>query len=243
MLPGDFRLPKPTLKQKLLIGLAGVAGLFCLAVTAAVGFWAITATFGIPPTFAGLRDGPDQPIAFPHTTHVETLGMDCLFCHRTAAYAPNASVPAEGLCMTCHTTVGDDRPEIEKLRGYHTDNLPIDWVRVHRVPDHVKFEHSPHVQFFSGTRTVVADAPTAAGQVRLEQALQMDAGAAVGQTVDFSQASTCAICHGDVGSMAKVTQVRSLKMADCVSCHRDNSFVDPITNRLYAPTECITCHY
>jgi len=243
VLPGDFQLRKPSRKQALLFGVLGIGALFCFAVTAAVGFWVVTAWFGIPPTVAGFRDGPDQPIAFPHTTHADTLGMDCLFCHRTAAYAPNASVPAEGLCMTCHKTVGDNLPEIEKLRDYHTNSLPIDWVRVHRVPDHVKFEHSPHVQFFSGTRTVVDGAPTAPGQVRIEQAQAMDANAQAGQTLDFEQSSTCAICHGDVASMVKVKQVRSLKMADCVDCHRDNSFVDPITNRLYAPAECVTCHY
>lgn len=44
---------------------------------------------------------------------------------------------------------------------------------------------------------------------------------------------SCNTCHGDVGSMEVVKQVRNLKMRDCVDCHRDNN----------APTDCATCHY
>jgi hypothetical protein len=43
----------------------------------------------------------------------------------------------------------------------------------------------------------------------------------------------CDVCHGDVGNMQMVVQVRSLKMADCVACHQQNN----------APTECSTCHF
>ena len=41
------------------------------------------------------------------------------------------------------------------------------------------------------------------------------------------------IVYGDVASMAEVKQVRSLKMGDCIDCHRDHN----------APTDCVTCHY
>jgi hypothetical protein len=43
----------------------------------------------------------------------------------------------------------------------------------------------------------------------------------------------CATCHGDVGTMREVTQTRSLRMGDCVACHRENN----------APTDCFKCHY
>jgi hypothetical protein len=45
--------------------------------------------------------------------------------------------------------------------------------------------------------------------------------------------AVCSTCHGDVASMTKVSQVKPLKMSDCVDCHRDNG----------APTDCTTCHY
>ncbi|GAB4182228.1 MAG: cytochrome c3 family protein [Calditrichia bacterium] len=42
----------------------------------------------------------------------------------------------------------------------------------------------------------------------------------------------CQTCHGEVQTMTKVRQVRSLDMGWCVSCHRQNN----------ASTDCLTCH-
>jgi hypothetical protein len=162
----------------------------------------ISAWLGRPVIF-GYSEGPDQPIAFPHPTHVEDLGMDCTFCHRNVTEGAAATIPSAGLCLTCHQVVGDDLPEIEKLREMVVENeRPIDWVRVHRVPDHVHFVHEAHIRFFS-------------------------------ERDGIAETAVCATCHGDVGSMEKVEQVRALKMGDCVNCHRDNG----------APTDCTTCHY
>ena len=58
----------------------------------------IACWLGQPVIFA--REAPDQPIAFPHETHVKELGMDCTFCHSTVEKEAAASVPATGLCMT-----------------------------------------------------------------------------------------------------------------------------------------------
>lgn len=44
---------------------------------------------------------------------------------------------------------------------------------------------------------------------------------------------TCSTCHGRVEDMATVRKTRSLKMGDCLSCHRANN----------APTDCAICHY
>ena len=151
---------------------------------------------------SGFRSGPDQPIAFPHKTHVQELGMDCTFCHRTVQKAAAASVPATGLCMTCHSAVGDGLSEIEKMRSLYDDGRSIQWVRVHRVPDHVHFVHEAHIRYFSDS-----------------------------EGIEPSQ--VCQKCHGDVGEMEKVRQVETLKMGNCVSCHKENA----------APTDCTTCHH
>lgn len=171
------------------------------AVLAVVGTFVITAWFGMPVLF-GNDDGPAQPIDFPHTTHVEQLGLDCTFCHRNVTKGAAATVPAAGLCMTCHVTVGDGLPEVEKLRAMVSEGDSIDWVRVHRVPDHVHFVHEPHIRYFS-------------------------------EMNDVAPSAVCSTCHGSVAEMSRVKQVRSLKMADCVDCHREND----------APTDCSTCHY
>ena len=184
------------------MGLVGLGGLGGLVVTAGLSYFVVSAMFGMPPSVFGFNEAPDQPIDFPHTVHVQQLGLDCTFCHRNVARSEAATVPSVGLCMTCHKSVGLDKPEVEKLRAFHEAGQPIDWVRVHRVPDFVHFVHADHIRFFS----------------------QRDA---------ILPSETCQLCHGDVGGMTKVKQVRTLKMGDCVDCHRDNS----------APTDCSTCHY
>ena len=229
MIPGDFR--KPTNRQLLTFGVLGGVGLLAFVGTALVLTFVISSWLGRPVIF-GYTDGPTQPIAFPHTVHVEDLGLDCTFCHRNVAKGDAATIPAVGLCMSCHTTVGDGLEEVEKLRAVSDARQPIDWVRVHRVPDHVHFVHQAHIARFSGVRTVVDDVTNPDGHIRLTEARVVSPGARVGDTLDVAVSATCAICHGDVGSMLKVEQVRSLKMSDCVNCHRDNG----------GPTDCTTCH-
>ena len=202
MIPGDFQISKPTRKQLIKHGTLGVITLGVSSCCGVGSDFCISAWLGRPVVF-GYSEGPDQPIAFPHPTHVEDLGMDCTFCHRNVTEGAAATIPSAGLCLTCHQVVGDDLPEIEKLREMVVENeRPIDWVRVHRVPDHVHFVHEAHIKFFS-------------------------------ERDGIAETAVCATCHGDVGSMEKVEQVRDLKMGDCVNCHRDNG----------APTDCTTCHY
>lgn len=170
----------------------------------ATGFVALvlSAWLGLPLGVFGINEGPTQPIQFPHPVHVQQIGLDCTFCHRNVTTGAAATVPAVALCMSCHVSVGDGNLEVEKLRRFHENERPIDWVRVHRVPDHVHFVHEAHIRFFTERDGIQASA-------------------------------TCQLCHGDVGQMTKVRQARSLKMGDCVDCHRENS----------APTDCSTCHY
>ena len=139
------------------------------------------------------RTAPEQPIAFDHNLHVVAAGIDCAFCHRTAADGTAAGMPSVEQCMFCHQAIGRGQPEMEKLRTAWTAGQPIDWARVHRLPDHVRFFHDAHVR----------------------------AGV------------SCATCHGEVGQVQQVTQVRPLSMADCVDCHRQSN----------APTDCATCHH
>ena len=145
---------------------------------------------------AGISDGPEQPIAFPHTVHVQDAGLDCQFCHRTVGTDEAATVPAVEQCLFCHdfgridgsrSSNSDAEQEIAKLvtAFYGSDDgkvlpAPIDWMRVHRMPDHVQFIHEPHI----------------------------------------SAGLTCSTCHGNVSEMEVVKQVRNLKMRDCVDCHR-----------------------
>ena len=235
MIPGDFKLKKPSRKQVILLIVSGIVGLFGTAAAITVGGFTFTAWWGLPLDIYGFNEGPEQPIAFPHTKHVQELGLDCTFCHRTVAKEASASIPSVEFCVTCHKIIGDNSEEIAKLRSYNTNEKPIDWQRVHRVPDHVHFVHEAHIRFFSGSKNVVTkvDINKVSSQIALDDAIKIYPNTKVGEIIDVKESQVCMTCHGDVGNMAKVKQIRPLKMADCVNCHRDNN----------APTDCVTCHY
>ena len=215
------------------LGVLGVFSLGAFAATAAVLVFFAATWLDKPLPVFGFDEGPDQPIAFPHTVHVEDMGLDCTFCHRNVTKGEAATIPAVGLCMSCHVAVGDGKEEVEKLRDFQDRGEPIDWVRVHRLPDHVQFVHEAHVRRFSGIKTVVEQVLDVETEIRRVEAEKISPGARAGDTMEVLPSQTCSICHGDVGGMTKVKQVRSLKMGDCVDCHRKNS----------APTDCTTCHY
>ena len=194
------------------------------------------------PIFGFGAGGPDQPIAFPHTVHVDQVGIQCEFCHRNVSKGDAATVPAVEQCLFCHTTVtgqdaqGVQNPEIVKLLAHgglgptgevDPSIVPreINWERVHRVPDHVQFFHEPHIRYFTQTEEGRAQAIERAQ----DNALPMSSPPLATELVE----ATCTICHGKVRAMEKVKQERRLKMGDCVDCHRDND----------APTDCVTCHY
>ncbi|HET6349638.1 MAG TPA: cytochrome c3 family protein, partial [Candidatus Krumholzibacteria bacterium] len=87
------------------------------------------------------RKPPTQPINFSHQIHVGRLNLECLFCHDTADKSYYAGVPSVQKCMSCHSAVATDKPEIQKLTKYWNDKQPIPWNRVHRIRirNHVYF--------------------------------------------------------------------------------------------------------
>jgi hypothetical protein len=93
----------------------------------------------------GVGRSPVQPVKFPHPVHVNTLKMNCVFCHSAAFKSSDPGLPAVGTCMGCHTIIGGERPEIKKLTEYYNKKQPVPWVRVHKVPEYVHFPHMRHV--------------------------------------------------------------------------------------------------
>jgi len=106
---------------------------------------------------------PVQPIKFPHDLHAGAMKIDCQYCHSGAYKSKNASIPSLNVCMNCHKTI--DRtlnsktpsPEIQKIYdalGYDpqtqkydsTKARPIQWIRIHNLPDLAYFNHSQHVK-------------------------------------------------------------------------------------------------
>ncbi|NQY74763.1 MAG: cytochrome c3 family protein [Candidatus Margulisbacteria bacterium] len=88
---------------------------------------------------------PEQPIPYSHKLHAGELGIDCRYCHVNVEKSPKATIPPTEICMNCHKTIKKDSPHIEKIRSSFANNTPIEWVRVHKLPDYAYFDHSRHV--------------------------------------------------------------------------------------------------
>lgn len=93
----------------------------------------------------GVGRSPAQPIAFPHPVHVNVAKLNCVYCHFSAFKSPDPGMPAVRTCTGCHTLVAADRPEVKKLAEFANKGQPIPWVRIHKVPEYVRFPHMRHV--------------------------------------------------------------------------------------------------
>jgi mono/diheme cytochrome c family protein len=198
---------------------------------------------------------PTQPIKFSHELHAGVNQIDCQYCHAGAFKSKNATIPSLNVCMNCHKNVqartpdGQVSPEIQKIYnalGYNPDNQtydpskqqPIEWVRVHNLPDLAYFNHSQH--------TVVG-----------EDAIRKQAGLNPKDPVCFA-------CHGPVNTMQEVYQYSPLTMKWCINCHKEadlsgkksDAFYanviaahekikkgEKITPALLGGLECGKCHY
>lgn len=88
---------------------------------------------------------PTQPVNYSHELHAGQMGIDCQYCHTGVTKGRHAMVPPVSTCMNCHQVARTDKPEIQKLTKFYTDDQPIPWKRVHKLPEHVYFNHSVHV--------------------------------------------------------------------------------------------------
>ena len=97
------------------------------------------------PKYTDVGYRPIQPVPYSHQLHPGTLGMDCRYCHLGVEKSPYANIPASQVCMNCHRVIRPDSPMIEPVRASAESGLPIEWIRVHKLPDFVHFDHSAHV--------------------------------------------------------------------------------------------------
>ena len=88
---------------------------------------------------------PTQPIAFSHKVHAGQYEIDCNYCHTGVNISKSANIPSVNICMNCHNAIETDKPEIQKILAAYEENRPIEWVRVHNLPDLAYFNHKQHV--------------------------------------------------------------------------------------------------
>jgi hypothetical protein len=89
---------------------------------------------------------PQQPVPFSHEHHVGGLGLDCRYCHNAVEVSSSAGMPPTETCMTCHSQIWNQSSMLQPVRDSLQNNVPIQWNRVHNLPDFVYFNHSIHVQ-------------------------------------------------------------------------------------------------
>lgn len=94
-----------------------------------------------------------QPVPYSHQLHVGQLGLDCRYCHTSVETSNTASIPPTSTCMGCHAQVATDSPALQLVRDSLQNNKPIEWVRVHNLPDYVYFNHAIHVKQGVGCET------------------------------------------------------------------------------------------
>ena len=107
----------------------------------------VIAKVGIDKTMdIGMQQGyaPTQPIAFSHKLHIGKYQIACQYCHTSVMKAKSASIPSANICMNCHNAIKNTSPEIQKIYAAIENNKPIEWIRVHNLPDLVYFNHSQH---------------------------------------------------------------------------------------------------
>jgi hypothetical protein len=88
---------------------------------------------------------PEQPIPFSHKLHAGQYKVACTYCHSGVEKSKHATVPSLNVCMNCHSVVKTDSPHIKKIRESFAAGKPVEWVRVHELPDFVYFPHKRHV--------------------------------------------------------------------------------------------------
>ncbi|MGB0916975.1 MAG: c-type cytochrome [Flavobacteriales bacterium] len=133
----------------------GWTGVFLLVCTLAFLRWGAVELMEIG-VYQGYK--PEQPIAFSHKIHAGQNGINCVYCHTSAEKGKTAGIPSLNVCMNCHTYVQEGpsgTEEIAKIyaaldynpdtKKYGDNPTPVEWVRVHNLPDLAYFNHSQHV--------------------------------------------------------------------------------------------------
>jgi hypothetical protein len=97
------------------------------------------------PKYTRVGYQPVQPVGFPHSVHVDQLGLDCRYCHSAVEKSWYSNVPSSSTCMNCHNQVLKDDSRLALVRESAASGKPVPWVQVHKVPDYVYFNHSVHI--------------------------------------------------------------------------------------------------
>jgi cytochrome c551/c552 len=195
---------------------------------------------------------PEQPIYYSHTVHAGVNQISCLYCHGGAQESKHANIPSVNVCMNCHMGINeyakgpkiyredgtevDGTAEIQKLykfagwnpdtKQYSGEGKPIEWIRIHNLPDHVYFNHAQHVN--AGKQ----QCQTCHGEIQ-----KMD------EVYQFSDLSMgwCVNCHRE--TKVQFTDNKFYSIYEKFHEDMKNNKLDSVTVEKIGGTECQKCHY
>jgi hypothetical protein len=183
-----------------------------------VGGGAAATIYMMHPSRTDVGYAPRQPITFSHKLHAGDMEMPCMYCHSNAGIAAHSNVPTVGVCMNCHSVVrsakGATSPsmEIAKIVAAWDARQPVKWVRIHKLPDYVYFNHSRHI-------TAGVDCITCHGDIAAMAVVRQNKPLSMGWCVD---------CHRNPAPEI-ATKVSDLQKAFASGARK-------------APEHCSTCH-
>ncbi len=184
---------------------------------------------------------PVQPIKFSHQLHAGINKVDCQYCHTGSYKSKNASIPSLNVCMNCHNYVqatekynGEISPEIKKIyhaldydpttKKYGQNTKPIEWVRIHNLPDFAYFNHSQHVKV-AGVKCQKCHGPIQ----NMEEVYQYSP-----LTMKW-----CINCHRET----EVNHKGNAYYDNIIAAHERLKKGEKMTAAVLGGTECGKCHY
>jgi cytochrome c551/c552 len=201
---------------------------------------------------------PVQPIFYSHKVHAGINQISCLYCHSNALDSKHATVPPLNVCMNCHAAINDytkgpklyredgsevdGTAEIQKLysytgydpktQRYNTENAkPVEWIKIHNLPDHVFFSHAQH------TKAGKVQCQTCHGPIQEMDEVKQFAPLSMGW---------CINCHRTTKVNFPDSSGNGNKFYSIYEkFHKDlkTGEMDSVTVQNIGGTECQKCHY
>jgi len=173
----------------------------------------------------GVHQGyaPTQPINFSHKLHAGDMEINCAYCHTGVYKGKQSGIPSSSICMNCHNAIKRESPEIQKIYTAIEKNQPIQWVRVHNLPDLAYFNHAQH------TNVAGLDCENCHGDIKNMEVVQQRHTLTMGWCID---------CH-------RKTDVNSKGNAyydDLLTAHNSTS-KEAMKVEDIGGLECAKCHY
>ena len=180
----------------------------------------IDAAYGV-----GIHQGyaPEQPIKFSHKLHAGQYQINCNYCHTGVYAGKGANVPSANICMNCHNAIKRESPEIQKIYRAIENNEPIQWVRVHNLPDLAYFNHSQH------TNVGGLECKNCHGEIEKMEVVEQRSSLTMGWCID---------CHRETDVNSKGNAYYD----KLVEVHNKDSKT-PLKVQNIGGLECSKCHY